>query len=197
VGSFRIKQLARLLDIRVIDSSAATSSHSEHFSFDGIHANAGGAKHVAEVVYTALAPAILKSAKPVREIDMHAADIELLALAERLFTALEADDVDAVTACYGANARIWHNFDQVEMTCEQHAAGLRDYFTRFPGRKYLQIRRGIVAPDRLIQQHVLRLVRADGRTFDWPGCIVLQIRDQAIQVLEEYVDLASFLRKMS
>jgi hypothetical protein len=86
---------------------------------------------------------------------MHAADNELLALAERFFAALEADDVEAVVACYGADARIWHNFDQIDMTRAQNAAALRDYFSRFPGRKYLQIRRGIVAPDRLIQQHVL------------------------------------------
>jgi hypothetical protein len=49
-----IKQLARDLDIQVIDINAATASHPEHFSFDGIHANVGGAKHIAETVYTAL-----------------------------------------------------------------------------------------------------------------------------------------------
>jgi hypothetical protein len=49
-----IKKLASELDIEVIDINAATSSHLEHFSFDGIHADASGAKHVAETVYAAM-----------------------------------------------------------------------------------------------------------------------------------------------
>jgi acyl-CoA thioesterase I len=49
-----IKKLANELDIQVIDINAATSFHPEHFSFDGIHANAGGARHIAETVYAAI-----------------------------------------------------------------------------------------------------------------------------------------------
>jgi acyl-CoA thioesterase I len=49
-----IKKLANELDIQVIDINAATSAHPEHFSFDGIHANAAGARHIAETVYAAI-----------------------------------------------------------------------------------------------------------------------------------------------
>lgn len=128
---------------------------------------------------------------------MQAENTELLSVADRFFAALEADDVAAVTACYAADAQIWHNFDQIEMTVAQNAAVLREYFSNFPVRQYLQIRRGVLAPDRLIQQHVLRIGRAGEQTFDWPGCIILQIRNGAIQVLEEYVDLASLLQRMA
>jgi acyl-CoA thioesterase I len=49
-----IKELAKALDIEVIDINAATAAHPEHFSFDGIHANARGAKHIADTAYAAV-----------------------------------------------------------------------------------------------------------------------------------------------
>jgi acyl-CoA thioesterase I len=49
-----IKRLALELGIEVIDINAATAPHPEHFSFDGVHANAAGARHIAETVYAAL-----------------------------------------------------------------------------------------------------------------------------------------------
>jgi lysophospholipase L1-like esterase len=49
-----IKRLAGDLGIEVIDINATTSSHPEFFSFDGVHANAQGAKHIAETVYAAM-----------------------------------------------------------------------------------------------------------------------------------------------
>jgi acyl-CoA thioesterase-1 len=50
-----IRQLASELGIEVIDINAATASHPEYFSFDGVHANAGGAKCIAETVNAAIA----------------------------------------------------------------------------------------------------------------------------------------------
>jgi ketosteroid isomerase-like protein len=128
---------------------------------------------------------------------MSAAATRLSAIADRFFTALEGNDVAAVVSCYAPDATLWHNFDQVKMTPAENAASLRDYFARFPARTYQDVRRGYLADDGVVQQHVLRLVRLDGRTFDWPGCIVLRVRNDKIQLLEEYVDLASFLQRMS
>jgi acyl-CoA thioesterase I len=49
-----IKTLSAYVGVEVIDINAATASRPEHFSFDGIHANAAGAKHIAETVYMAI-----------------------------------------------------------------------------------------------------------------------------------------------
>lgn len=49
-----IKAVAQQLGIEVIDIHSATAPHPEHFSFDGVHANAHGAKHIAETVYGAI-----------------------------------------------------------------------------------------------------------------------------------------------
>jgi len=128
---------------------------------------------------------------------MSAAASGVSALADRFFSALEGNDAAAVVSCYAPDATIWHNFDQVKMTPAENAASLRDYFTRFPVRTYKEVRRGYLADDGLVQQHVLHLVCLDGRHFDWPGCIVLRVRNEKIQLLEEYVDLSSFLQRMS
>jgi acyl-CoA thioesterase I len=49
-----IKKIAQELGVEVIDINAATAPHPEHFSFDGVHANAKGAKHIAETVCAAI-----------------------------------------------------------------------------------------------------------------------------------------------
>ena len=56
-----IKTLAGELGIEVIDIKAATAPHPEYFSFDGIHANAQGAMHIAETVYAAIRDRISKA----------------------------------------------------------------------------------------------------------------------------------------
>ena len=49
-----IRKLASELNIGMIDINAATASHPEYFPSDGIHANADGARFIAETVYSAL-----------------------------------------------------------------------------------------------------------------------------------------------
>lgn len=122
--------------------------------------------------------------------------VEFDALIDRFFASLEAGSVDGALACYAPDARIWHNFDQLTLSPSENAPQLRSYFNDFPTRRYLQVRRHHLGPV-ILQQHVLRLIRGDGRDFDWPGCIAFEIRDNKIASLEEYVDLSSFLQRMS
>lgn len=49
-----IKKMAQELGIEVIDIHSATAPHPEHFSFDGVHANVKGAKHIAATIYAAI-----------------------------------------------------------------------------------------------------------------------------------------------
>jgi lysophospholipase L1-like esterase len=49
-----LKALANELGVEVIDINTVTQPHSEHFSYDGIHANAGGAQLIAATVSQAL-----------------------------------------------------------------------------------------------------------------------------------------------
>lgn len=123
--------------------------------------------------------------------------VEHNALIDRFFSSIEAGDLEAVLTCYAPDAQIWHNFDQITMSPNENATQLRTFFNDFPTRRYLQVRRHHVPGPVILQQHVLRLVRADGRDFDWPGCIIFAIRDGKIGTLEEYVDLFSFVQRMT
>src|SRR5437660_840895 len=109
------------------------------------------------------------------------------ALADAFFGALESGDVDGAIRCYTSDARIWHNFDQVTMTPAENAVQIRGLFDGFPTRKYLHVRRSYLPGRGLLQQHIFHLVRTDGRVFDWPGCIVFEMKDNKITLLEEYV----------
>lgn len=118
-------------------------------------------------------------------------------LLDTYFAALEEGDIDKVLSCYADDAQIWHNFDQVTMTPEQNGASLvRDFFAVFSTREYLEVRRYLL-PTGAVQQHVLKLVRHDGKSISWPGCIVFELIGDKIKRLEEYVDLSSFLAAMS
>jgi uncharacterized protein len=110
-------------------------------------------------------------------------------LGDAFCRALEAGSVAGVLACYAPDARIWHNFDQLALTPEESVAGLDTLFTAFTARRYLDVRRRPTC-DGFVQQHILRLERADGIVIDWPGCIVFTLEQGKIARLEEYVDLA-------
>ena len=122
---------------------------------------------------------------------------EFRALADRFFQALEAGDVAVVAGCYAEDARVWHNYNQVEASPSENLAALEGYFFDFPVRKYVGVRRHYLPQMGVMQQHVVHLVRHDGRTFDWPGCIILEIHRNRISRVEEYVDMASFMQKMA
>jgi ketosteroid isomerase-like protein len=122
---------------------------------------------------------------------------QFFAVADRFLGALESGDVEEVLSCYAADARIWHNFDQREMTPGESIRSFPEYFQSFPTRKYLNVRRHHLPRYGLVQQHTLRLVRADGRDFDWPGCIIFMITGSKIDLLEEYVDMSSITQRMS
>jgi uncharacterized protein len=110
-------------------------------------------------------------------------------LGDAFCRALEAGSVAGVLDCYTPDARIWHNFDTLALTPEESVAGLETLFTAFTARRYLDVRRQATR-DGFVQQHILRLERADGVVIDWPGCIVFTLRDGKIAGIEEYVDLA-------
>lgn len=112
------------------------------------------------------------------------------ALVERFLHALEKGDLAALNACFAPDAAIWHNFDQLTVTPEQNAPGNLFYFESFTKRDYDQ-RRIQILPSGAILQFVVSLAKADGRTFDWPGCIVFEMAGDKIVRLEEYVDLGS------
>jgi ketosteroid isomerase-like protein len=115
------------------------------------------------------------------------------AIADALFAAIEAGDIEAVRALYAPDAVIWHNNDGVEQTPEQNLRVLRWVVDNLRDRAYEDVRR-IVTDDGFVQQHVLRFTRGDGTRQEIPACLVVRCTDGKITRLDEYLDSAHIVR---
>ena len=117
-------------------------------------------------------------------------------VADRLFTAIEAGDLDEVRALYAPDAVIWHNTDGAEQTVEQNLRVLRWVVDHLADRRYEEVRRS-PTPTGFVQQHVLRCTRDDGTRVEVPACLVVTCAGGRIVRLEEYLDSAHVARLTS
>ena len=106
-----------------------------------------------------------------------------------LVAAIAAGDVDAARAAYHPDAKIWHNFDQIEQTVDQNLATLGWMLKVLPDRRYEDIRRHVIG-NTVVQQHVLRGTTATGGVLEMPACIIVSVEDGKITSLAEYLDTA-------
>jgi ketosteroid isomerase-like protein len=114
---------------------------------------------------------------------------EHLDLAERLFKAIEAGDIDAVREIYAPDAEIWHNTDDGVQSREENLRTLTWITTNLSDMAYTQVRRA-ATDDGFVQQHVLTLTNRAGQRVEVPACIVVRIADGHITRLDEYIDSA-------
>jgi ketosteroid isomerase-like protein len=114
---------------------------------------------------------------------------EIEALAKHFFDCVEAGDIDGLVACYAADAKIWHNTDELEQGPSDNAATLRGFVQRIPERRYTQ-RRVHAFPGGFVHQHVLVGSRSDGVSVALPACIVCAVENGKITRLDEYFDSA-------
>jgi len=112
-----------------------------------------------------------------------------LDLAERLFAAIVAGDVEAVRDIYSPDARVWHNFDGVEQTVDENLRVLRWLVRNVSNLRYEEIRRRRIE-DGFVQQHVLRGTSRGGRPLELAACMICTVKDGHITRLEEYFDPA-------
>ena len=108
-------------------------------------------------------------------------------LADRLVAAIEAGDVESVAGIYADDVVIWHNTDQVEQSKVDNLAVLGWLVRNTASRSYRDIRRS-VTDEGFVQQHVLHVEFSDGRSADLPACLVVQVSDDRITRLDEYLD---------
>jgi ketosteroid isomerase-like protein len=112
-----------------------------------------------------------------------------LELAERLFKAIEAGDIDTVEEIYAPDAEIWHNTDSLVQAPADNARTLTWITTNLRDMAYTQVKRS-ATEDGFVQQHVLVLTNRAGQRVEIPACIVVRIADGRITRLDEYIDSA-------
>ena len=110
-------------------------------------------------------------------------------IADSLFGAIEAGDLDAVAALYAPDVEVWLNTDGVAQDREANLRTLAWIVANLPERRYDDIRRHRTATG-LVQQHVLRATTTAGRRVAVPACMVITIDGGRIARIEEYLDSA-------
>ncbi len=115
---------------------------------------------------------------------------EAMDAAERLFSAIERGDVDAIRAVYAPDVKIWHNFDGVEQSAEENLAVLAWVIKNIAEVAYTEVRRSPTATG-FVQQHVMRgRMKQSGREIALAACIVCTVKGGRITRLDEYLDSA-------
>jgi len=110
-----------------------------------------------------------------------------LDVADRLFAAIQAGDVDGVRAVYHPDIEVWHNFDKLNQTADENLRVLAWMVRKMKDRRYEDVRR-YETPDGFAQQHVLRGIAPNGEALDMPAAVFCTVKDGRITRLEEYLD---------
>lgn len=112
------------------------------------------------------------------------------ALADRLFTAVTAGDIDTVREIYAPGAVVWHAHTRVEQSVEDNLKTL-GMIARFVKDFHYEDRRCEATESGFVEQHTTKGVAPDGTPFAIPSCIVCTVADGRITRLEEYFDSAA------
>ena len=114
-----------------------------------------------------------------------------LHLLDTLLEAIGSGDVERVRACYSPDARIWHNFDDIEQTVDENLRTLSWMCSVLDERSYDVVRRDPVDGG-VMQMHVLRgVVKATGEAFAMPAALVATMADGMVTRIDEYLDPAA------
>jgi ketosteroid isomerase-like protein len=117
---------------------------------------------------------------------------EILSFAERFGEAVQSGDIAAFRACYAADAKIWHNHDNIEQTLDQNIKALAWFMRVLPDRFY-RVQRRAALKDGFLQQHVLEATLPDGTKWRMAACVVVKMENGVIARLDEYLDSAALL----
>ncbi len=115
---------------------------------------------------------------------------DIHAMATRFFNAIEAGDIETMRETFTADAKIWHNTDELIVTRDQTAQTLTGMASRIKNREYAD-RQLTVFPGGFVQQHVLKGVRVhDDVPVRLPCAIICKVENGKITRLDEYFDSA-------
>jgi len=113
-----------------------------------------------------------------------------LAVAARLFEAIENKNPAGVAELYADDIQVWHNFSD---DCQDKATNVRTLSALCAGVAeihYDVVERLLLADGRVLQRHVLRGVTADGSEVRIPACMLITVGGNRITRIDEYLDTA-------
>ena len=111
-------------------------------------------------------------------------------LADRLFAAIEAGDIEAVAALYADDVEVWHNTSGQAQSKDENLKLLGGLAARAEAWRYEQVRRRCYSGG-CSQQHVLTGKLRNRDPFEIAVCIVLEMAGGKIRRIDEYLDSAA------
>ena len=114
---------------------------------------------------------------------------EIDQLADRIFAAITAGDVEALRAIYADDVEVWHNFDMVTQNRDRNLKTLSWMHSKATNLRYTEIDRVVLA-DGFVQQHVLRATAPNGTEITVPAMLRIRCADGRITRIDEYLDPA-------
>ena len=113
---------------------------------------------------------------------------EVLAVAERFFTAMSDQDLETVKQIYSDDVMVWHNTDMTEKRYGDAVAPIAWAFNALENIQYRDVKR-IAIEGGFVQQHIFTAVqRHDGRQVVQPAVVICRVAGGKITRLEEYFD---------
>ena len=107
-----------------------------------------------------------------------------------LISAIETGDLEGVKVCYSPDIVVWANFDGKARELDSSLRVLEWLVTTTTDRRYEIVRR-IEIEGGVLQQHVLHAtVLATGKSFAMPACLIVSVRGDRINHIDEYLDLS-------
>lgn len=122
-----------------------------------------------------------------------------LALTDRFFAAIEAQDPAAVAAYYTEDVQVWHNFDNRCQNKADNVETLSALCASVDHIRYETVERLLLPDGRVMQRHLLRASVTGQAEVVIPACIFLTFSGAQICRIDEYLDTAQAneLRKMT
>jgi ketosteroid isomerase-like protein len=118
-------------------------------------------------------------------------DDATVALADRLFSAMEAGDVDAVAATWADDVTVWHTLGGETRGKSAALAMIKYMVSNSSARRYELISRHPFDGG-FVQQHVLEGTARNGKHFSARVALIVGIgSDGRITRMDEYVDPAA------
>jgi ketosteroid isomerase-like protein len=124
----------------------------------------------------------------------------LASVADRLFSAIEAGDVDAVAAMWSDDVIVWHAGDK-RASDKERAMRVIEWFVSVTTERHYDVLDRRFFDGGFVQQHVLRGLARDGTPYSLRVGIIIAVgRDGSITRIDEYfdpADLAPLLNQQS
>ncbi|HUW03544.1 MAG TPA: nuclear transport factor 2 family protein [Acidimicrobiales bacterium] len=112
------------------------------------------------------------------------------ALADRMMKAIEDGDLDAVRGCYAPDLRLWMNLTRDEVGRDGAIEVLQGFVAMTASRRY-EVTRRVDLADGYLQEHTLHVVGTNGAEAAAAACLVVEVTDDAITSIREYLDSRS------